>query len=454
MEIVVETTTPIPPATEVKLIKTVTYTDEYDNSDSLYIEKGTQTFEFYSDKTFRMNQHIIWTGKDTTVDFSYEEKGIAYTGTYTGDPTKDGIIICNIQKMSKKIYATDENTLYQAYKNGTKFVSYTSTDADLVPMTCSAPLLISGSECSFPDTDDFAVSYVKNTDNSTSLQVNISGDDAERFGLRYVVLHEGTGGPLSQQDGTFNTPITVTVTQDTKVEFELYVGAESNSHSARFNDTILLKSGYNAIFETKVKRIDVPFKVEGNQSQYTDIKVDGNGCSLPTDLSKSNISFYCLNNYDVTAFNIRALDFSAGYGNTISDSVDIILDIDNPPTAPVTIKLYDKLTEGNKINITQYPEESTFTDEEKKHFRFTRGTDENIVFYIPVGTGTDGEFLSNGHVQALFEATYFPIDNLDNQAYNNYSNQFTGLVDNMKDIVYFLEHRMKLTVAGKDLIGL
>ncbi len=434
-----------------KLIKTVIYADEYDNSDSFYIEKGTQTFEFYSDKTFRINQHIIWTGKDPTVDFSYEEKGIAYTGTYTGDPTKDGMIICNIQKMSKKMYATDENTLYQAYKNGTKFVSYTSTEADLVSMTCSTPLLISGSECSFPDTDDFDVSYVKNTDNSTSLQVNISGDDAERFGLRYVVLHEGTGGPLSQEDGTFNTPIPVTVTQDTKVEFELYVGAESNLHSARFNDTILLKSGYNAIFETKVKRIDVPFKVEGNQSQYTDIKVDGNGCSLPADLSSSTIIFYCLNNYDVTSYNIRALDFSAGYGNTISDSVDIILDKDNPPTTPVTIKLWDKLTEGNKITVTGYDDTTTG---EKNKFRFERGTDGNIVFYVPIGTGTDGDFLRYGHIQELFEATYFPIDHLDAQANTNYTYQFAGLVDNMKDVIWYLETKKGLTVEGKDLIGL
>ena len=131
----------------------------------------------------------------------------------------------------------------------------------------------------------------------------------------------------------------------------------------------------------------------------------------------------------------------------------VIIDKENPPTTPVTIRLYDTLTDGNKITITGYPSDTTFTEEEKKHFRFAKA-DSGLAFYIPVGDDTDGSFLGSGSIIELFQATYYPIDHLDRQANNNHTYQFTGLIQNMQDVVWFLENRKGLTVYGKELIGL
>ena len=148
----------------------------------------------------------------------------------------------------------------------------------------------------------------------------------------------------------------------------------------------------------------------------------------------------------------------------------MILDKENPPTSPVTIRLYDKLAEGSKITIAAYPSDTTFTEEEKKQFRFIREDNGNIIFYIPAEVGTDGDFItcssmcdrygsssvecSRSDFEHLLQATYSPIEHLYDQAYDNYQYQFTGLIENMKDVVWFLENRMKLTVHGKELIGL
>jgi hypothetical protein len=127
----------------------------------------------------------------------------------------------------------------------------------------------------------------------------------------------------------------------------------------------------------------------------------------------------------------------------------------------VTFTLYDKLEEGEKIAIQEYPTDSTFSDEEKKRFRFVKEENGNLIFYIPTGTDSDGEFLSNatptsyGNVGAtLVSFTYLGLRSAEIMVENNHRHQFAGLVDNMKDIVYVLENRMNLTVEGKELIGL
>ena len=219
----------------------------------------------------------------------------------------------------------------------------------------------------------------------------------------------------------------------------------------------------------------MPFKVEGNQSQYEDIYVYTNtsGRAIAVPASSPSIDFYILDDsISIPAYTLYAKNrtSSSAYGYSISDSVPVILDKENPPTSPVTIRLYDTLTDGNKITITGYPSDTTFTEEEKKQFRFIREDNGNIIFYIPAGVGTDGDFItcssmcdrygsssvecSRSDFEHLLQATYSPIEHLYDQAYDNYQYQFTGLIENMKDVVWFLENRMKLTVHGKELIGL
>lgn len=209
------------------------------------------------------------------------------------------------------------------------------------------------------------------------------------------------------------------------------------------------------MIDMKVRKTSVPFNVEGNTGQYENLYVHTNYISHALAISTSSgiIDFYFLDdNGDVLSYNLIAENrtSSDSYGYTVSDSVPVIIDKENPPTTPVTIRLYDTLTDGNKITITGYPSDTTFTEEEKKHFRFAKA-DSGLAFYIPVGAGTDGSFLGSGSIIELFQATYYPIDHLDRQANNNHTYQFTGLIQNMQDVVWFLENRMKLTVEGTDL---
>ena len=454
-----------PPAgTSPSIIKTVTKESSYSSKDSTGTEYTTLTCDFYSDDTFKMYAELTFRPNDESVNFSYKQEGIAFTGTYTGNPLEDGLLIANIQKMSKKYYEFDYPALYQAYKDGETSVTISLTEEDLVPMQTTMPIKITGSQ--FQDEIYDMASYSQNNDGSTTFQVNVSGENASHFQLKYwTYTGEDSNGSETEQTGSFGTPISVAdATDDTKVVITLFwsddtTPADSYDGISLRKNTIPLKSGHNAMIDMKVRKTSVPFNVEGNTGQYENLYVHTNYSSRALAISTSSgiIDFYFLDdNGDILSYNLIAGNrtSSDSYGYTISDSVPVILDKENPPTTPVTIKLYDKLTEGNKITIAEYPSDTaTFTEEEKKQFRFVK-TDSGLAFYIPVGDDTDGSFLGSGSIRELFQATYFPIDHLDRQANNNYTHQFTGLIQNMQDVVWFLENRKGLTVYDKELIGL
>lgn len=449
-----------PPAgTSPSIIKTVTKESSYSSKDSIGTEYTTLTCDFYSDDTFKMYAELTFRSNDESVNFSYKQEGIAFTGTYTGNPLEDGLLIANIQKMSKKYYEYDYQALYQAYKDGETSVTISLTEEDLVPMQTTMPIKITGSQ--FQDEIYDMASYSQNNDGSTTFQVNVSGENASHFQLKYwTYTGEDSNGSETQQTGSFGTPLSVAdATDDAKVDVTLFwdntATPNDSSDGISLGKTVKLKPGHNAQIDMKVRKISVPCKVEGNQSQYEDIYVYTNtsGRAIAVPASSPSIDFYILDDsISISAYTLYAKNrtSSSAYGYSISDSVPVILDKENPPTSPVTIRLYDTLTDGNKITITGYPSNTTFTEEEKKHFRFAKA-DSGLAFYIPVGAGTDGSFLGSGSIRELFQATYYPIDHLDRQANNNHTYQFTGLIQNMQDVVWFLENRMKLTVYGKDL---
>jgi len=454
-----------PASTSPSIIKTVTKESSYSSKDSTGTGYTTLTCDFYSDDTFKMYAELTFRPNDESVNFSYKQEGIAFTGTYTVNPLEDGLLIANIQKMSKKYYEYDYQALYQAYKEGKGSVTISLTEEDLVPMQTTMPIIITGSQ--FQEEIYGVASYSQNTDGSTTFQVNVSGENASHFQLKYwTYTGEDSNGSETEQTGSFGTPISVAdATDDTKVSVSLFwsddtTPAVSYDGISLRKNTIPLKSGHNAMIDMKVRKTSVPFNVEGNREQYENLYVDTNlsiSHALAISTSSGIIDFYFLDdNGDVLSYNLIAGNrtSSDSYGYTVSDSVPVIIDKENPPTTPVTIRLYDTLTDGNKITITGYPSDTTFTEEEKKQFRFVKETGGNITFYIPVGDDTDGSFLGSGSIIELFQATYYPIDHLDRQANNNHTYQFTGLIQNMQDVVWFLENRKGLTVYGKELLGL
>ena len=451
----VEPTKPqTPPAATVKLIKTVTQENTFDYTYAT--ESNISNLHLYSDNTFKMYAELTFRPNDESVNFSYKQEGIAFTGTYTGNPLEDGQIIANIQKMSKKYYEFDYSALYQAYKDGKTSVIISLTEEDLVAMQTTMPFKITGSQ--FQDEIYDMASYSQNNDGSTTFQVNVSGENASHFQLEYwTYTGEDSNGFKTQQTGSFGTPLSVAdATDDTKVVITLFWSDDTTPNASfdyiSLSRTTQLKQGHNAQIDMKIRKISVPFIIEGNQDQYEDIRIDSNSTrALDVPASSAAIDFYILDQYDISAYTLYAKN-SGGY--SISDSVPVIIDKETPLTTPVTIRLYDKLTEGNKVTIAEYPSDTeTFTEEEKKQFRFAKA-DSGLAFYIPVGDDTDGSFLGSGSIGELFQATYYPIDHLDRQANNNYTHQFTGLIQNMQDVVRFLENRKGLTVYGKELIGL
>lgn len=469
-----ETTTPIPPATEVKLIKTVTMDGTNSGKGYFCDDEYRYTYKFYSDKSFKAYfeaKHIF-----EEINFTYTFKGLALVGTYTGDPLVDGPVVLNTQKWNKFlatggfIDSTEVTEVFTAYKNGATSKTITIPETNLTPFTMSTQLAISGDSVIGEDLD-FAT-YTSNEDNSTTFKLEASGDDIESFKLCYCLGEKnGKGGYSVSTQGEYcdlsETISILDATENTVIEPYLFIDQDGNNTMDDGTDIIVkvarinLKPGHQTTAKVEIKKLPIQFTISGATNQYQNILISTgyNGITVP--MSEGKIDVYVNNTQtgSIRSIGLTAEEHADGFSKyPISDTVEFYVNEEVPPT--VTLTLYDKLKEGKKITVQEYPTSEASTTEEKQ-FRFAKGDDDNLIFYIPTGTGSDGEFLSPiaartgiNLTSCLINSTYAGLLTLRDPAEYNLTHQFTGLVDNMKDIVYFLENRMKLTVAGKDLIGL
>lgn len=474
VEIVVETTAPIPPATEVKLIKTVTINQSSNSGNHQFCDSEyLMGCEFYSDKTFK----IYLKGKFTASDFNftYAYEGLLYAGTYTGDPLTDGTVVqFNIQKINKDLYSSnlveEDEEIFTAYKKGEPSKTIIIDETGLTPITpVTEQLTIQGDYAVAKGANAYST-YTPNEDTSTTFKLEVVGDDVELFKLCYRLFKNNGDGSYSSfsQDEYRDLSETISLpdaTENTVINLYLFIDKNNDGTMNDGIDNIVslpmidIKRGHQTTAKVEIKKLPIQFTINGNTSQYQNIHISTgyNGSTVP--MSEGKIDVYVNNqtiSISLTAQEHSTSEYHSGY--SISDTVEFYLNEEVPPT--VTLTLYDKLKEGKKITVQEYPISETSSAEEKK-FRFEKGTDGNIIFYIPTGTGSDGEFLSpiaertrTPLKYCLIDSTYAGLSTLSSSASKNMNYQFTGLVDNMKDIVYFLENRMKLTVAGKDLIGL
>lgn len=463
------------PAATAKLIKRVTATE----SDPSFNMSNTQTIDFYSNKTFK---HYI-SGQFDIGGLTWAQDGVAMTGIYTGNPLVDGQIVLNVEKIHSDLIAgqfgTDKAT--EAYIQGEKFILVTATEADLLPHTWTSVISISGN--TFTHTQDTPHDYTQNPDGSTTFSVNVFGDDITSVGLSYTVgqLRDNGGwsntigmptkGNFSQRipitDATEKTGVSLTVFLD-KDEDGSYNSSTDISSSAI--SIVPMKLGHHVEVNLDIRKLSISFDVQGDASQYQNIHITSG--SNEVSLSEGTIDVLLAslqNSGSLQHLELNAVEMPSGAGSSvvISDTTEYYLWKETPP-AHVTFTLYNKLQEGRKITIETYPADATFTDEEKKHFRFKRGADDNIIFYIPTGTGSDGEFITkeccansspcsgdkvaSTHFSTLLEIIHIHPFGLFKE--QNYNAQLDKLYENMGNLVRILENRKGLTVYGKELIGL
>lgn len=481
VEVVVQVEPPqpeYPPASLTpSLIKTVRLERSYSaGKDYYYDSEDVYTISFYSDKTF------IWRCKFTRtlneVNFSYTLEGPALVGTYTGEPSTDGTVMLNTEKWNEilvsggSIMSPEQAEIFDAYRNGKTSKTITITEADLTPFTMTYPITISGDTFS---EDGTFVPYTPNADNSTSFTVEAHGDDAEEFKLCYQTAEnsgDGSYSNFSGQEIVCNLSETIVIdnaANNTAISPYIFIDKDGNNTMDSGTDVVIdlsmidLKPGHHVTAVVDIEKHSINFTIKGNTDQYQDIHVSAGyyGPTVPMTESKIDVyEGYIRDSGFIRSINLTAQNHIQGEYSTskqdISDSIDLYPGEEEIPSS-ITLTLYDKLEDGKKITITESPVSGTSPDEEKR-FRFQRETDGNLIFYIPTGTGSDGAFLSSAKAASytypkncLIAFTYLGLRPMMSAVDNNHTYQFTGLIQNMQDVVDFLENRMKLTVEGKDL---
>ena len=467
-----------PPAdTSPSIIKTVTMTQSSNSGKDWYYDREDfHTINFYSNKTFIWHVKYIRTLKE--VNFSYTIEGPVLVGTYTDDSLTDGTVLLNVQKWSKfivsgvSITSPELTEVFTAYRSGASSKTVTITEADLTPFITTYPIIISGD--TFSDTASIST-YIPNDDGSTTFTVEAYGDDVASFKLYYQMGENNGDGSYSYSSGdpsgygNFSETISITdAAENTAIGFELFLDKNGNDIRDAGTDIMIelasvdLKPGHHTTTIVDIKKHSIDFTIEGDTSQYQDIYVSAGYYGPTVPMSAGSIDVYTGNIRD--SGSIRFIDLKAeehipegSYPNTydISDTIELYLDEGAIPSS-ITLTLYNKLKDGKKITIKEHPVSETSAEKEKR-FRFEQEVDGNLIFYIPTGTGSDGAFLSSAYrspKDSLIAFTYLGLRPKIQAVENNHTHQFTGLLQNMKDVVWFLENRMKLTVHGKELIGL
>ncbi|MBQ4331044.1 MAG: hypothetical protein IJC31_04320, partial [Spirochaetaceae bacterium] len=466
----VEIVVPVGP-TEVELIKTATMTQSSNSGKDWYYDREDfHTINFYSNKTFIWHVKYIRTLKE--VNFSYTIEGPALVGTYTGDSLTNGTVLLNVQKWSKSlasgvsITSPELTEVFTAYRSGASSKTVTITEADLTPFTTTYPIIISGD--TFSETASIST-YIPNDDGSTTFTVEAYGDDVASFKLYYQMAeNNGDGSYSSSYDapsgyGNFSETISITdAAENTAIGFELFLDKNGNNIRDTETDIIIdlgpvdLKPGHHTTTIVDIKKHSIDFTIEGDTSQYQDIYVSAGYYGPTVPKSAGSIDVYTGNIGDSGSFRFIGLKAEEHpNSHAISDSIVLYLDEGAFPSS-ITLTLYNKLKVGKKITIKEHPVSETSAEKEKR-FRFEQEVDGNLIFYIPTGTGSDGAFLSSTYrspKDSLIAFTYLGLRPKIQAVENNHTHQFTGLIENMKDVVWFLENRMKLTVHGKELIGL
>ena len=314
----------------------------------------------------------------------------------------------------------------------------------------------------------------------STVKLSIKGDDADLFKLSYY--DNGT-----QIVTTFPAEITSLITKETDLHCSAFI--DSNNNNIFDNNELAVSSWVtekpNATTEEEfdIVKSTINFSIDGDLSVYehpmiiNNIRGSGSSSRVITSIDSTSITVYGNKNWSygytayLAAFEDKNNDGFFTYDTDYPISEETPVSVENGETT-ATIKIFETapviLEDGKKVRMDFYSSNDSFTEEERKHYRFYK-SDENstyISFYIPTGADTDGSFItcyqcedgktaewhSGDHYWHLLNSVYSDDSDMRNRVDDNYSYQFSELLQNMKDIVNYLETEKQLTVYGKELI--
>lgn len=465
------------------LLKTVTANWPEENDFFLdgfnYASGNTTMFiNFYENNKFEIGVYSARHDREEDFAYTYDIKK-AYAGTYIGNPLADNCTVrldCTEDYWTSAVAAVSKT--YKAGKTNIAVKDSDLTKTNNYGVLCAA---IDGNTFNWGSAaadEYYGVSYSKNADGSTTVEVQITGNDAEKFKF--------SGGRWNNNTaGTF--PVTITVSDD-DLHYDdgrYYIGAfidENGNNVCDDNEIeirswIDLKEGFKATKIIDVVKTVVKPSYTGNLSLFTNPKYinnergSGSSSTVVADISSSQFNIYGDRN-SLYGYNGYLAIFQDTNNNGLYDWQEPLLTdetfIDcSEPVVSVNVKLPSTAPQflNKRIVFTTSSSGLNLTNEQKKHFGFY-STDSEITLYIPTGTGTDGEFItcyecengntdhySGDHFWNLLRYVYKYDSESYSNASRNYEVQLSGFLDNCKDLINFLTQKKGFTVEGTDLIS-
>lgn len=382
---------------------------------------------------------------------------------------------------------------------GTTSVIVTGTKAD-AKATVTEPVTITGVEAGSLKTGEITVTaesgakqtytvralqYSSNP-NETPIILNLAGDDADKFKLELPIWIAETTSPRIQ-----NSPAVWYVNLPEEKEFSFHIFIDENNDNVRNMDELDIQSHYfsfspaNPVSSNTVKKSTIEVTVSGNQTLFSNPKIvmnswKGSGYSqkvFPVDTK--NMAMYYL---DSNTYISQGLTIFADLDNDnihdeneyfISDHASWEIEDSSLITLTLLSAVPQILPDGEKIDFDtiesdKYADYSISAENTGKYGFITKYN--KIMFIIPIGKGTDGDFITcyfcetnpprkeghtGDHFWNLLEEVYKDNPTKVLEAFTtNWPNQMVQFKQNIIDAVNYLEDVKGFTVFGKDLIGL
>lgn len=302
------------------------------------------------------------------------------------------------------------------------------------------------------------------------LKLTLTGENADLYYLE--CKSEKTGILLEQEDGLFvhttteNEEITVRIMLMKKENNECYTSTFTTIKDGELKEEIVEIAKYN-----------VEVVINGDYSKYENPKISVNPIGSCSDVSE--FSAYDINEKNITVFYITSNHVGPTgfvlFNDTENDNFEVSrlyngTDYDlsfitsatykdnNTMDAIVSLDILESinLLDESQIILGETVE-YTPSDETTKYFRFEQRSDSKWTFIVPIGTGSDGDFITCYFCENNLEghngdhlSNFFNIIRNSNVEEFDFAqrNQTTEWHDYFKQIIAYLQDKKGLTVQN------